>query len=74
MNTKLAILSIVAIVTTFAASTTLLALDNQNAYAKDNKCKNESGDGVNVNANVCSVQVCANVNVIGRDNPAKCNN
>ena len=65
---------ILAIVTAFAASAFVASLSFDQAYAKDNKCRNNSGDGVNVNANVCSVQVCANANVIGRDNPQKCNN
>ncbi|CAN5838370.1 hypothetical protein BH23THE1_BH23THE1_30570 [soil metagenome] len=72
MNNKLAILSVVAIVTAFAASAFVIGLGANDAFAKNNKCEGEQGDGVNVNANVCSVKVCANVDVLGSENSKKC--
>ena len=73
MNNKLVFVSIIAIVTAFAASSVVAGLGIQMLDArKDSNCQNDSGDGVNVNANVCSVKVCANADVLGSNNPKKC--
>ncbi len=73
MNNKLVFVSIIAIVTAFAASSVLGGLGIQNVDArKDNSCQNNSGDGVNVNANVCSTAVCVNADILGQTNAKKC--
>jgi hypothetical protein len=62
MNNKLAILSVVAIVTAFAASTFVIGLGANDAFAARQSC-NQPGDLIAacVNANVEKNNICVGV-------------